>query len=34
MTTVFIKDPAILDPAISKVIVNGDVAVDLVDRPG
>ena len=30
----FIKDPATLDPAISKVIVNADVAVDLVDRPG
>jgi hypothetical protein len=34
MTTVFTKDPATLDPIISKVMVNADVAVDLVERPG
>jgi hypothetical protein len=34
MMTVFTKDPATLDPAISKTMVNAEVAVDCVERPG
>ena len=34
MMTVLTKDPAALDPTISKMIVNGEVAVDFVERPG
>jgi hypothetical protein len=34
MMTVFTKDPATFDPAISKMMVNGEVAVDFVERPG
>jgi len=32
--TVLTKDPATLDPAISNMMVNGEVVVDFVERPG